>query len=106
VAEEHVVSLEMLVELQGDLGEHLMLRNESVNRLVSALKRKGMSGWQTVASCRCGLKGRDDCVSQLVVFRSSSFTVALPFFSPLYPQASFEEHHAETLGLAERMLCR
>jgi len=37
-AEEHVVSLEMLVVLEGDFGDHLMLKNESVNKLVSALK--------------------------------------------------------------------
>jgi hypothetical protein len=35
-----VVPLEMLVELEGDFGEHLMLKNESVNKLVSALKAK------------------------------------------------------------------
>jgi hypothetical protein len=39
-AEEHVVSLEMLVELEGDFGEHLMLKNESVDKLVSALQAK------------------------------------------------------------------
>ena len=37
-AEEHVVSLEMLVELEGDFGKHFMLKNESVNILVSALR--------------------------------------------------------------------
>jgi hypothetical protein len=30
----------MLVELEGDFGEHLMLKKESVNKLVSALKAK------------------------------------------------------------------
>lgn len=30
----------MLVELKGDFGEHLMLKNESVNKLVSALRTK------------------------------------------------------------------
>lgn len=34
-AEERVVPLEML---EGDFGEHLMLKNESVNMLVSALQ--------------------------------------------------------------------
>jgi hypothetical protein len=33
--EEHVIPLEMLVELEGDYGEHLMLRNESVRKLVA-----------------------------------------------------------------------
>jgi hypothetical protein len=43
-AEEHVVSLEMLAELEGDPGEQLLLKNESVDKLVSALKGKWTSG--------------------------------------------------------------
>lgn len=38
-AEVHVVPSEMLVELQGDFGEHLMLKSDSVDQLVSALRR-------------------------------------------------------------------
>ncbi|KAF2467022.1 uncharacterized protein BDR25DRAFT_359073 [Lindgomyces ingoldianus] len=38
--EEHVTPLEMLVGVKGDFGEHLMLKNESVDKLVSALRTK------------------------------------------------------------------
>lgn len=38
-AEEHVVSLETLLPVEGDFGKYLTLKNESVNKLVSALKR-------------------------------------------------------------------
>jgi hypothetical protein len=30
----------MLVELEGDFGEHIMLKNESISKLVSALKAR------------------------------------------------------------------
>ena len=36
----HVAPLEMLVELEGDFDDHLMLKNESIDKLVYALKAK------------------------------------------------------------------
>lgn len=39
-AEEHVVFMGMLKELEGEFGDHLMLRNESVAKLESVLKGK------------------------------------------------------------------
>ena len=33
-----MVSARMLMQLEGDFGEHLMLKNESVTKLASALK--------------------------------------------------------------------
>lgn len=35
-----MVSSEMLVEVEGDFGDHLMLKNESVDKLAPVLKGK------------------------------------------------------------------
>lgn len=39
-AEVHTASAEMLVEFMGDFGDHLMLKNESIKKLESALRRQ------------------------------------------------------------------
>ena len=35
-----MISLQMLVEVEGDFGDHLMLKNELVNKQASALRAK------------------------------------------------------------------